>query len=89
YCHGVPDRWQAHPLARQSFAKSKGLTMIPVGYVGFHPKRKRAQKVVVAHAGPAEPAIKNAAHLVQQTPSLPPDDACATLRERWQPAPAR
>ncbi|MGB3449721.1 MAG: hypothetical protein WBA58_04350, partial [Giesbergeria sp.] len=42
--HGVPDRWQAHPLARQSFAKSKGLTMIPVGYVGFHPKRKRAIK---------------------------------------------
>ncbi|GAB2530249.1 ChaN family lipoprotein [Simplicispira piscis] len=57
--------------------------------VPLHLPENIKQKVVIAHAGTAEPAIKNAAHLVQQTPSLPPDDACATLRERWQPAPAR
>lgn len=46
-------------------------------------------KVVIAHAGPAEEAIKNEADWLQQTPQLPPDDACAPLRQRWSAPPAR
>jgi uncharacterized iron-regulated protein len=46
-------------------------------------------KVVIAHAGKAETAMKFEANLLQQTPELPPDDACALLRQRWQAPPAR
>lgn len=47
------------------------------------------KKVVIAHAGRAESAIQNEADWVQETPELPPDDACAPLRQRWPSAPAR
>lgn len=47
------------------------------------------RKVAIAHAGPAEQAIKNEADWLQQTPELPPDDACAPLRQRWPAPPAR
>ncbi len=46
-------------------------------------------KVVIAHTGIAEEAMKSEADLLWQTPDLPPDDACAPLRQRWQAAPAR
>ena len=52
------------------------------------PENIRA-KVVIAHAGQSPTAIKIEANLVQQTPELPPDDACASLRQRWSAAPAR
>lgn len=47
------------------------------------------KKIVIAHAGTAEQAIKKEADWLQETPELPPDDACAPLRQRWQAAPAR
>lgn len=46
-------------------------------------------KVVIAHTGIADKAIQLEADLLQQTPDLPPDDACELLRQRWQGAPAR
>lgn len=46
-------------------------------------------KVVIAHAGSAESAIKNEADWIQETVELPPDDACAPLRQRWPAPPAR
>lgn len=57
--------------------------------VPLHLPGEIRQKVVIAHAGQALTAIENEAHLIQQTPGLLPDDACATLRQRWQTAPAR
>ena len=45
-------------------------------------------KVVAAQQGQAQAAIKTEADWVVLTPALPPRDACAELRERWQ-APAR
>ncbi|WP_232828892.1 ChaN family lipoprotein [Simplicispira lacusdiani] len=47
------------------------------------------KKVVITHAGTAEEAIKKEADWLQETPELPPDDACAPLRQRWQGTPAR
>jgi uncharacterized iron-regulated protein len=44
--------------------------------------------VVAAQQGQAQAAIKTEADWVVLTPALPPRDACAELRERWQ-APAR
>lgn len=44
-------------------------------------------KVVAAQQGQAQAAIKAEADWVVLTPALPPRDACAELRERWQ-APA-
>lgn len=57
--------------------------------VPVHLPENMTQKVVVAHTGIAEKAIKSEADLLFQTPDLPPDDACAPLRQRWQAAPAR
>ncbi len=57
--------------------------------VPVHLPENMMQKVVIAHTGIAEEAIKSEADLLFQTPDLPPDDACAPLRQRWQAAPAR
>ena len=57
--------------------------------VPVHLPENMTQKVVIAHTGIAEEAIKSEANLLFQTPDLPPDDACAPLRQRWQAAPAR
>ena len=57
--------------------------------VPLHLPENIKQKVVIAHAGQAPTAIKSEANLVQQTPDLPPDDACVSLRQRWPAAPAR
>lgn len=57
--------------------------------VPVHLPQKISSKVVIAHTGIAEEAIKTEADWLQQTPDLPPDDACATLRERWATPPAR
>lgn len=57
--------------------------------VPVHLPENMTQKVVIAHTGIAEEAIKSEADLLFQTPDLPPDDACAPLRQRWQAAPAR
>jgi uncharacterized iron-regulated protein len=50
-------------------------------------------KVVVAQAGKSQAAIDllaKDADAVAETPALPPRDACAELRQRWQrPSPAR
>jgi len=57
--------------------------------VPLHAPADLQTKVVIAHAGPAEEAIKNEADWLQQTPELPPDDACAPLRQRWGTPPTR
>lgn len=57
--------------------------------VPVHLPEKITSKVVIKHTGIAEAAIKNEANMLRQTPNLPPDDACAPLRQRWQAAPAR
>lgn len=57
--------------------------------VPVHLPEKIASKVVIAHTGTADDAMKTEADLLQQTPDLPPDDACELLRQRWQGAPAR
>lgn len=57
--------------------------------VPVHLPNDLKKKVVIAHAGTAEQAIKKEADWLQETPELPPDDACAPLRQRWQAAPAR
>lgn len=40
-------------------------------------------KVLLAQEGQAQPAIKNEADAVIETPALPPKDHCAALREQW------
>lgn len=57
--------------------------------VPVHLPEKITSKVVIKHTGIAEAAIKNETDMLWQTPDLPPDDACAPLRQRWQAAPAR
>src|SRR3990167_2049741 len=49
--------------------------------VPVHLPENMTQKVVIAHTGIAEEAIKSEANLLFQTPDLPPDDACAPLRQ--------
>ena len=46
-------------------------------------------KVVIAHAGIAQAAIKTEADWWHATDALPPDDACEQLRQQWQNRPAR
>ncbi len=41
-------------------------------------------KVVIAHAGIAQAAIKTEADWWHATDALPPDDACEQLRQQWQ-----
>ena len=57
--------------------------------VPVHLPTEIRSKVVIAHTGTAEAAMKKEADWLQRTPDLPPDDACAPLRQRWQTPPAR
>ena len=57
--------------------------------VPVHLPQNIETKVVIAHAGIAQAAIKTEANWWHATDALPPDDACEQLRQQWQNRPAR
>jgi uncharacterized iron-regulated protein len=57
--------------------------------VPMHLPQNIDTKVVIAHAGIAQAAIKTEADWWHATDALPPDDACEQLRQQWQNRPAR
>lgn len=52
--------------------------------VPVHLPQNIETKVVIAHAGIAQAAIKTEADWWHATDALPPDDACEQLRQQWQ-----
>lgn len=52
--------------------------------VPVHLPQNIETKVVIAHAGIAQAAIKTEANRWHATDALPPDDACEQLRQQWQ-----
>ena len=51
--------------------------------IPLHLPENLVTKVALAQAGQAQEAIENEADWIQETPALPPQDACALLRQQW------
>lgn len=77
--------WQAQRQGQTVLLIAGGGHVLRDRGVPTHWPADLRSKVVLAHTGKAQAAIKTEVDAVVQTPALAPRDHCAELRQQWQP----